>query len=378
MSIRPHRTEILVVGAGLLGLATAAALTARGRAVTVLEQATIGHGRGSSHGASRIFRLGYADPLYVAMAALAGDRWRQLEAEVGEQLLVPWPQLSFGWAVDDIAAALGRAGSRPERLARDDIDHEFPGFAAPGDGLLEPDSGVLLADRCLRALQTRATGGSGEVREGVTVEGIVDDGRRVTITSDGGAHEAGTVVLCPGAWSAPLAGPLLGAGAVPFTTTLEHVAYVAPIEGHTLDALPIFIDHDEPSAYGLPTPTMGRYKIAAHHAGPEIDPVAAGAAGWSPRADAAADAVALARRRLPGCDAGGASVEVCPYDNTPDEDFVLDRVGNVVVGAGTSGHGFKFGPLLGEILADLATGAEPSVDLARFSAHRAARPATPF
>jgi sarcosine oxidase len=75
---------------------------------------------------------------------------------------------------------------------------------------------------------------------------------------------------------------------------------------------------------------------------------------------------------LPGFDVDTAAIDTCPYDNTPDEDFVLDRIGDVVVGAGTSGHGFKFGPLLGALLADLVCGDAPAVPLDRFSAYRLA------
>ncbi|HEX2851463.1 MAG TPA: FAD-dependent oxidoreductase, partial [Acidimicrobiales bacterium] len=117
---------------------------------------------------------------------------------------------------------------------------------------------------------------------------------------------------------------------------------------------------------GLPTPALGRYKVAWHHGGPPLDPEGA----WTADPTAAAHAVELVGSWLPGCDPANAIVETCPYDNTPDEDFVLDRTGNVVIGAGTSGHGFKFGPLLGDVLADLATGVTPPVDVARFAARR--------
>jgi len=74
-----------------------------------------------------------------------------------------------------------------------------------------------------------------------------------------------------------------------------------------------------------------------------------------------------ARRILPGHDPRPVAIDRCLYDNSPHTDFVLDRIGRVVVGAGTLGHGFKFGPVLGELLADLATGADPSFDLGPFS-----------
>ena len=75
-------------------------------------------------------------------------------------------------------------------------------------------------------------------------------------------------------------------------------------------------------------------------------------------------------RLLPSLDPQPVATERCVYDNSADSDFVLDRVGRIVVGCGTSGHGFKFGPLLGELMADLAEGQDPPVDLGRFSLGR--------
>ena len=115
--------------------------------------------------------------------------------------------------------------------------------------------------------------------------------------------------------------------------------------------LPIFIDFTEPAVYGLPTPGSDLYKIAVHHGGPAIDPDAE----FAPDPDA----VAALRRRDRALAAGRASsstVDVCPYDNTADENFIVERIDGIVVGAGTSGHGFKFGPLLGEQLAQLVAG----------------------
>ena len=111
--------------------------------------------------------------------------------------------------------------------------------------------------------------------------------------------------------------------------------------------LPIFIDFTEPAVYGLPTPGSDVYKLAVHHGGPPTDPDAE----FAPDPAAVAELREAIARWLPGADL--QQVDVCPYDNTADEDFIVERVDGVVVGAGTSGHAFKFGPLLGERLAQL-------------------------
>jgi sarcosine oxidase len=168
-------------------------------------------------------------------------------------------------------------------------------------------------------------------------------------------------VLCPGPWSSSWL-------ALPTFATLEHVAYVRRADGPQPE-LPVFIAHGRPAAYGLPTPALDAYKVALHHAG--IPTTADDARDVD--ADAVAAIADATRRWLPGFDPEPVRVETCIYDNTADEDFVLDRHGRVVVGAGTSGHGFKFGPLFGELLADLATGATPSIPLDRFARARLPR-----
>src|SRR5262249_12725700 len=141
------------------------------------------------------------------------------------------------------------------------------------------------------------------------------------------------------------------------TATLEHVAYLPPRAATAPHPMPIFIEHSLPAPYGLPTPGSERYKLGLHHDGAAID-----ADGTRAVVAAVLDRLAAAARAwLPEYDWEHAEIDTCVYDNTDDEDFVIERRGNVVVGAGTSGHGFKFGVLLGEVLASLALGVTPSI-----------------
>jgi sarcosine oxidase len=195
--------------------------------------------------------------------------------------------------------------------------------------MLESGSAVIAADRTLAALRERA---GAEVREHTRVLRL-DAGRVETATE---TFEARAVVVCAGPWACSLL------PSVPTTTTLEHVAYVRAGAG-----LPIFVDYTEPAVYGLPTPGSDLYKIAVHHGGPTIDPARA----FTPDPAAVETLRPTVGHWLPG--AAVVQVDVCPYDNTANEDFIVERIDGVVVGGGTSGHGFKFGPLLGEQLAQL-------------------------
>ena len=145
----------IVVGAGLLGLSAAWALSRRQWRVTVLEAAdAMGHDRSGSKGDARIFRLGYPEPVYVDMAVRARALWHDLEAASGRRLLHGRGQVTFGdeVALDAIAAALAAAGAPSERLAPGEAARRFPAIAVHGSVLFEPDSCVLAADQCLRAL----------------------------------------------------------------------------------------------------------------------------------------------------------------------------------------------------------------------------------
>jgi sarcosine oxidase len=320
--------DVVVVGGGLLGVSTAYALRGK-RDVVVLERATVGNARGGSHGPTRIFRLGYSDPSFVAMAMHAAERWRALEADSGVQLLHPTPQLTFGPGADDVFDALRAAGAPGERITARGVAARFPRFAAVGDAILETASAVIAADRTLDVLRVRS---GADVREHARVVRV--DARAVE--TERTRYEANAVVVCAGPWARALM------PALPTFATLEHVAYVRAGEG-----LPIFIDFTAPAVYGLPTPGSDLYKMAVHHGGAPIDPETE----FSVQPDARAELERAIARRFPGAEL--VDVDVCPYDNTADERFIVERVDGVVVGVGTSGHAFKFGPLLGEQLAEL-------------------------
>jgi sarcosine oxidase len=354
--------DVAVVGAGLLGLATARALAALGRDVVLLEQAEVGHEGAGSKGSCRIFRLGYPDAGYVDAARLAGEKWRELEAESGRTILQPAPQLSFGSQMHAVQEAMRQAGAPCELLTEAEARDRFPSVATGGPALLEPESAVIAAREALAALAA----GTPELRTGVRVTALADDGRQVTLQTSAGPVHARVAVVAAGPWTSGL----LGGVTLPTRPTLEQVAYLRPIDAAAAPA-PIFICHDAPSPYGLPVPGSPLYKIGIHQGGPITDP---DAQARVPAEDLLHQVTLAASRHLRGYEPEPADTERCIYDNTPDEDFVLDRVGNIVVGCGTSGHGFKFGPLLGDWLAGLATGDRGAAP-ERFAMGRFGRPA---
>ena len=373
----PDDRRCVVVGAGLLGLSAAWALTRRGWRVLVVEAAPApGHERAGSKGDARIFRLGYPEPHYVEMALLARARWHDLEAATGRRLLRVTGQVTLGdeAALGAIAGALSAAGAPVERISAPTAARRFPGILATGPVLVEPDSGVLSAHECLRAL---CQVGGFELRTESPVTSLRQSPGSVTVGTAGGtAIEADVVVCCAGPATLGLLGARTARAAPP---SLPQVAYFAPRRGDD-DAPPVFIEWGDDMVYGLPVPTgglhAGTYKVSHHTPGPALDAFDPA----DPAPLAGDDPGLLARltgavaRLIPWLDPHPVATERCVYDNAAGADFILDRVGRIVVGCGTSGHAFKFGPLLGELLADLAEGVRPSVDLGRFGLPRGVTP----
>ena len=379
IGVVPDDHRCIVVGAGLLGLAAAWAMKRRGWQVLVLEAAGApGHERSGSKGDARIFRLGYPDPLYVEMAVLARTRWRDLQAVTGRQLLHVTGQVTLGeeGTLDAIAEALEAAGAPVERVSASTAARRLPGIAATGTVLVEPDSGVLAAAECLRALQEAA---AVDLRTGTRVTSLRQSPDSVTVrTGDGSELQAASAIICAGPATLGLAG--VSEAAVAAGPSVPQVAYFAP-QPDTDVVPPVFIEWGDDMVYGLPVPGggphAGTYKVAQHVPGPGLrsfdpaDPlplVADDPALLAPLTGAVA-------RLLPSLDPRPVATERCVYDNSCDTDFILDRVGRIVVGCGTSGHAFKFGPLLGELLADLAEGGGPELELSRFGLARIGPPA---
>ena len=381
IGVVPNDRRCIVVGAGLLGLSAARALSRRRWQVTVLEAAsTLGHDGSGSKGDARIFRLGYPEEPYVEMALRSEELWRDLEAATGRQLLHVCGQVSIGEeaSLDAIARALAAAGVRAERLTPDEAARRFPGVTAPGPVLFEPGSGVLAAGPCLRALCDTA---DFVLRTDTPVASLRQGRDAVSVTTTGGqVFEADMVVNCAGPCALALLGGLPPVASRP---SLPQVAYFGPAAGEgTGTRLPVFIEWGHDMIYGLPVPGggphAGTYKVSHHTPGTFLDRFdPTGAVPFGDDRRLLARLTGAVRRLLPSLNPEPVYTERCVYDNTADTDFVLDRTGGVVVGCGTSGHGFKFGPLLGELLADLAEETQPSVDLGRFRIRREGAGPTP-
>ncbi|HEY7874971.1 MAG TPA: N-methyl-L-tryptophan oxidase [Actinomycetota bacterium] len=339
------RCDVAVVGAGVMGSSTAYALARKGLDVVVLEQFAVGHNRGSSHGAARIFRLSYPDATYVEMAQESLSLWRDLERDSEADLLARTGGLDTGKNLDEHAAALSACGAAFELIDGAETRARWPFMAVPPAApvLFQPDAGVVSAEAAWRALSRGARAAGARMHDGARVARLEPEDREVFIRTSTEEIRARAVVVTAGAW----ARALLATAGIELDTrpTRETVAYFR------LNDLvpPTLVDWGAPSVYALPSPG-GEIKAGEHRAGPTIDPDVPGEV--DPEAVARVRAWVL--ERLPGADPVPRGAETCLYTNTPDERFVLERHGRIVVGSPCSGHGFKFAPLIGRRLAGLA------------------------
>ena len=326
--------DVVVVGAGVMGLATARELARAGRDVVVCEQFELGHDRGSSHGSSRIVRLSYPEARWVRLAQESYPLWRELESEAGRRLLELGGTLDLGdWEPN--RAALEACGVECEVLDAGEIARRFPIRVDPGEhGLFQRDGGILLADAVLDALAASAVEAGAVIRERARVDAVEESGDGVAA----GDVRARVAVVTAGSWAPALA----DVDARPTSETVSYFELGEPV--------PSVIDTTTGthSGYALTAPG-GLLKAGLHPSGRAIDPDDQP----PPDPEIAGRTAAWVERRFPSADATERR-ETCLYTIRDGDEFLLERRGRVVVGSPCSGHGFKFAPVVGRRLAELA------------------------
>lgn len=365
-----ERPSVIVVGGGVVGLATGCALAGQGASVTVLERFTVGHEWASSHGLTRAIRHEYgAAAIYTEMVARSLELWDELARETGRTLYAETGVLTLGQPDDGHTLpgyeVMRSYGLPVARLTPQECDVRFPQFRAEEYGAItyNPHGGMLYASECLRALAARLAARGGTLREGVTVARVepLGNGGRVWL-EDGGAVDADRVVVAAGPW----VHDVLPDVRLPVRATRQQVVYLSGLSPDlfSIGRFPVFLvgmHH-----YGFPLQGEGWFKVGSHRFGETVEP----SAGYPVDDDEVGEVRAFLRRMLPAAADGElALVDRCMYDVTPDEDFILDTHpggDGVIVASGFSGHGFKFGVLLGELIAALTLGVTPPLPLDRF------------
>jgi monomeric sarcosine oxidase len=373
--------DVIVIGGGVFGSATAWRLARAGFRVTLLEQFATGHALGSSHGPSRMIRLAYEEPEYIELGQEAFRLWRELEAESGEALLQMTGGLDVGtpdaYEMDGIVRTYETLKMPYERLDRDELRQRYPQLHFPEGtiGLHSPHYGILAASRCVAALAARAAQAGADLHQEERALEIVPEGEGVSVRTDKGVRRAGRAILAAGSWTNPLLAPL--GLELPLTVLQEQLAFcrVREPELHGPDRLPLVINRfPGTTSIGSLFPIFDHegVKVMVDRIGPVVDPA-------SP--DRGIDPVILERQRayavnlLPAATGEVLETTSCRYTMTPDEDFIIDlhpEFPQVVFASACSGHGFKFGPVIGQMLADLALTGETDYPTALFRLDRPA------
>jgi len=365
--------DVVVVGLGATGSAALYQLARRGVRVAGIERFTPGHDRGSSHGETRIIRLGYFEhPSYVPLLRRTYALWRELEAASATKLLHITGIVEIGPPDGEVVKGT-LAASRQHNLPHEVMDaaeimRRFPAFKIPSPfvGVFQPDGGFVTVEPAITTLTAMAQAAGAELQLGVTVHSVTPHGSGVRIATSRGDIETRTAIVAAGPWVTQLLPDL----PVSLRVTRQVMSWFQPIDQILFgsERFPVFLLESRHGVhYGFPPSATGLVKIAKHHHRDEtVDP------DRVDRVISAADE-ALIRAALadhiPAANGTLAAAKTCLYTVTPDHDFIVDRIPdapNIVVASPCSGHGFKFAPVIGEILADLATAGGTGHDISRF------------
>ncbi len=373
------RFDAIVIGLGAHGSAAALALVRRGLRVLGIEAGERGHGLGSSGGHSRMIRRAYfEDPGYLPLLTAAWEGWDRLGEAAGEQFVEMTGGLYAGPADGDVfrgsVASARDQGIAHEVLDAADIRRRWPVFTIGDEiaGLYDPGAGWIRPERAIDAQLGLAEDGGAELHFGErAIDWRPGPGGAIEVETDAGVHVADHLVIAAGAWTGYFVPDL----ALPLEVERLPVLWFEPTVDLGLPSsarLPVWImdTTEDGTFYGFPyDPALG-LKVSRHHSGEPCEPDSVD------RSLHAADVErvrAFSRRNLPAADGPLRSSTVCLYTNTPDFHFVIDvhpAVGGVAFVSACSGHGFKFAPAIGEILADLAlTGSTPQ-PIGQFRASR--------
>ena len=362
--------DVIVVGVGGMGSATVYELASRGLRVLGLERFDIPNDFGSSHGVSRIIRLAYFEhPSYVPLLRRSYERWRELEAASGEQLLHVAGSLDTGPEHGEVVKGSLRSCLEHdlphEPLTSAEVARRFPGCRLPEQwmGVYQPNGGFLLSERCIVNHTLGALERGADVRAREAVVEWHCNGGGVRVETARGSYEAGSLVFSAGAWT----GPLLPSLTHLLTPERQVMGWFQPLrpELYAPDALPVVIgEFEEGPYYAFPVFGVPGFKIGKFHHLNEA--TTADELDRDCREEDEAVLRQAVARYFPGANGPTMALKACMFTNSPDEHFIIDALPgspNVYVAAGFSGHGFKFCSVVGEIMADLATRGETAHDI---------------
>jgi sarcosine oxidase len=371
--------EYAVAGLGGLGSAAAYHLARRvGDSVVGIEQFSIGHDRGASQDHSRIIRLSYHAPEYVALARAAYRAWKELEQELGDKLFLRtggldlWPSNS-AIPMSDYTTSLTDCGIDFELLDAREIQRRWPQFKLPNDvdGLFQAEGGIVPAARCNAAHIELARAHGATLLQNRRVESLRPVGDEIEVAGRDFNLRCRKLVIAADAWTNDLLAHL--GLQLPLTVTQEQVTYFAPerIDDFTPGRFPVWIWMDDPSFYGVPIYGEVGVKVGQDVGGREVTP---DTRTFETDEIALERVISFSKRFIPGAIGAPLYTKTCLYTMPPDRDFIVDTAPghpNVVVVQGAA-HAFKFASVVGKIASELAIDGATDHDLRSFRIDRPA------
>ena len=382
-------TDVIVLGLGAMGSAAAQHLAERGHSVRGFDRYAPPHSYGSSHGRTRIFRQAYfEDDRYVPLLLRAFELWKKLEHDTGQHLL----HLTGALVIGPLGGQLVRRSAQsaglfnlPHRiLGSAELKRLYPVLAVQPDthALIEENAGYLCPEACVEQQLRQAVRAGAQLH---TEEPALDwlagrDGTSVTVRTAKGTYSADRLVITAGPWAPQLLAEL----GLPLSVTRQVLYWFEPkgsLDPFRQGRLPVYMFEEEgsrPLVYGFPLtgPDLEGVKVGLHGSEDIGTPESLG------RNIRPSDEVLIRERlasTIPSLAGRLLHAETCLYTMTPDEHFLLGAHPHhpaVTIAAGFSGHGFKFAPVIGEIIAELVAGGSAQLPTDLFSFRRFL-PATP-
>ncbi|TAL42018.1 MAG: N-methyl-L-tryptophan oxidase [Chitinophagaceae bacterium] len=362
--------DVIVIGIGSMGSSACYYSAQRGVSVLGLEQFDITHELGSHAGQSRIIRKAYFEhPDYVPLLNRAYENWKCLEDETGTQIYYRTGLVYFG----DPEHAMMKGVKVSASLYNIDVENpdavsvanSFPQFKIPAqfETLFEPDAGFVTPEKAIQAYTRQATRHGAEIHTKEKVLEWKKESSCVVVITNKNTYQCNKLIITAGAWS----GKMIPGLADKIKVTRQFVAWIKPKNpgDFTLNNFSCWMiaDDAKPGCYYgfpvLPTEKFGEstgLKLAHHYPAAITDP---DNVNRKVTEEDVEDLKYALNKYMPGTFESVLSSKICLYANTPDENFIIDKLpgyeDHVTVACGFSGHGFKFVSVVGEILAELAT-----------------------
>lgn len=360
-----NRYDVIVIGVGSMGSASCYYLSKRGYKVLGLEQFDISHEQGSHTGQSRIVRKAYFEHSdYVPLMERAYQNWRSLEEETGMQIYYRTGLVYYGKPDHELIKGVKQSASL-YNIPLDDTK-AFTQFTIPAgfEKVFEPDAGFVSPEKTIQLYTKLAIENGAKIGNHEKVLDWKKEGSHIKVTTDKNIYHSDKLIITSGAWT----GKMIPNLHKTIKVTRQFIAWIKPKNGKdfSLGNFPCWMIADELKSglyYGfpmLPEKDFGTpvgLKLARHYPATVTDP---DKVNRETTEEDKADVLYVLNKYFPGVFNGFVATKTCLYANSPDENFIIDYLPGydkqVAVACGFSGHGFKFVPVIGEIMADLMEG----------------------